>query len=141
MTRRGRGRATVSLSRVAVVLAVVATVAVVVPTGGYTSVEADRGLEVEVAPDSSALVGYEAECEGDHFAVTVTNRLSSGAMDGTVTANGTAKQLSVASAGDSDTVAFDEAIQHDDPVVVAVGAGRTRATLHRSVPCDLPAAQ
>lgn len=73
MIGRGRDRATLSLSRVAVILAVLGAVALVVPTGGFSSVNADRSVNVAVVPDSEAYLGIDvdlAESDGGQYGRT-----------------------------------------------------------------------
>lgn len=47
------------LRRLAVVLAALAVVGTTIPTGGFTSASAERGVSVDVVPDEDALLGVE----------------------------------------------------------------------------------
>jgi hypothetical protein len=49
------------LRRLAVVLAALAVVGVTVPTGGFTSASAERGVSVDVVPDDEAFLGVEVK--------------------------------------------------------------------------------
>jgi hypothetical protein len=130
-----RERASTSLSGIALVLAVAAAVALVVPTGGFSSVQADRGVEIAVAPDSSAYVGYAAECTNDTLAVTVTNRFDHGTEGGSVTVGTATESLPGIDPAGSHTVEFEDGFDADDAVRVVVEGEGVTVRLQRSVPC------
>ena len=81
MTRRGR---------VLVAAAVLATLATVASTSGFAAASADRAVEVAVADDDTAYLGFEATttdaADGTtNVTVDVTNRFSTGTTLDTVT--------------------------------------------------------
>jgi len=70
--------------RLAVVLAAVATLALVAGAGGFTSASLQRGLQVAVADDDSAFLGVASATSSCELSVTITNRFEGTALPVTV---------------------------------------------------------
>jgi hypothetical protein len=131
MTGRDGGRGPASPSRVAGTLAVVAAVVLVVPTGGLSSMGADRGVAIDVVSDSSALVGYEATCEDGDLTVSVVDRLPGDVAGGEVTIDGTTAPLG----GDLEaTFASGEFAPGDRATVSVAGSGIAATLYDRPLP-------
>jgi hypothetical protein len=126
------------------VLAFLAAIALVTSTGGYSSVTAGRDVQVAVAPDHAAFLGYE-QTRGPvthgstNVTVTVTNQFPSGtSLDRVVvcvpgeceylTADGPLRP------GENVTVRFEYLPCHSTIWVAAAGSG-VSVRLSRPVTC------
>lgn len=107
-------------------------------TGGFSAMSADRGVSVAVADDEEAYVGYEATCDGPDLEITITNQFDSELTDGSVTVGG--EQVSLLDdeesigPGETETVTFNGVDSGSDVTVTVEGEGIS-AELDRAVPC------
>lgn len=113
-------------------------VLLILGTGGFSAISADRGVSVTVAGDDEAYVGYEDTCDGQAFKITITNQFDSDIDDGTVTVGDDEADFGPLSPGEAATITFGN-VEHEDPVTVTVEGDGFSAELDRSVPhnCDL----
>ena len=126
------------------ILALLAALALVTSTGGYTSVTAGRNVEVAVAPDDAAFLGFEQTTDAvtngtTNVTVTVTNRFPAGTtletvvviVDGetaTLTTDGTLE------AGESASETCDD-VACGAPIAVHASGSDVTVSLYRSVQC------
>ncbi|WP_229125340.1 hypothetical protein [Halapricum desulfuricans] len=113
-------------------------VLLVLGTGGFSAMSADRGVSVTVAGDEEAYVGYADECDGERFEITITNRFDSD-VTVTVTVDDTERELGTLGSGEDVTTSF-ISVESEDPVTVTVEGDGISAELDRSVPteCQIP---
>jgi hypothetical protein len=116
---------------------VVLAISLVVSSGSFSAVSADRGMNVAVADDTSAFVGYETACENRKFEVTITNRFESALTDGSITVGGTTESVGELGPGEQETTAFDH-VEQGDPVTVELQGPTKTVELERSVPGACP---
>ena len=111
--------------------------ALLLSTGSFGAMSAERPVDIRVADDDRAFVGYEIACTDGVASVTVTNRFEQDLSSGTVTIGEVQRQTGVVD--DSVTLSFTR-FQPDDPVTVRVVGQDAEATLRRSVPsrCEKP---
>jgi hypothetical protein len=115
-------RGSVSLSRVAVVLAVVAAAALVLPTGGFSSVQADRGVDVAVVPDSGAYLGVDitaSESDGGQYGDTAIGFVAfcANGSSGAGSVNVTTVASKTSGAGEPMRVEWDSTVGIDTAIV------------------------
>jgi len=113
----------------------VLAISLLVGTGSFTAMSADRGVNVAVVDDDSAFVGYDAACENSTLSVTVTNRFERTLTDGSVTVAGTTELLGDLDPGEQAVVTFDD-YEVDDSVTVSVQSPTNTAELDRTVPSE-----
>ncbi|QSG10155.1 hypothetical protein [Halapricum desulfuricans] len=113
-------------------------VLLILGTGGFSAMSADRGVSVSVAGDEEAYVGYADECDGEGFEITITNRFDSD-VTVTVTVDDTERELDPLGSGEDVTTSF-ISVESEDPVTVTVEGDGISAELDRSVPteCQIP---
>jgi len=120
--------------------AVVVLLATVSGTGGFSSAEADRSMDVSIANDDSAFVGFEQTTEETNqtvnLTVAVTNQLPSGTTLSTVSVTvGSESQ----DAGPLDTGERNEAEFHDidcdSSIAVDASAASVSVQFSRDVEC------
>ncbi|MCU4719001.1 hypothetical protein [Halapricum hydrolyticum] len=107
-------------------------------TGGFSAISADRGVSVTVAGDDEAYVGYNATCHGQTLEITITNQFDSD-ITGTVTVGDTGAEFDTLASGEAVTTEFIN-VESEDPVTVTAEGDGVSAELDRSVPteCTMP---
>ncbi|QSG06150.1 hypothetical protein [Halapricum desulfuricans] len=68
-------------------------VLLVLGTGGFSAMSADRGVSVSVADDEEAYLGYDDTCENGTLKVTITNQFDDRLTDVSITVDGEQKDL------------------------------------------------
>ena len=93
-------------------------------TGGFSAMSADRGVSVTVAGDEEAYLGYSDTCENGTLEITLTNQFDEELTDVSITVAKEEEPLSDLGPGDSETVEFNvsESGGHD-VTVDASGSG------------------
>jgi hypothetical protein len=130
--------------RLSLILLLIATLALVTSTSGYTSVTAGRNVLVAVAPDDAAFLGFE-QSNGTvtngttTVTVTVTNRFPAGTPLETVTVTVDAETATLTpdgtlDAGESASATF-ENVTCGGPVAVHASGSDVSVHLDRSVQC------
>ena len=110
--------------RLLLVVALVAAGSLVAPTAGFSSMAADRSVEVAVAPDDSAYLGVQRTCNNSTVRVGVANRLPTGtALDVDVAVGGTTRTIGGLAPGESRNRTFDSFDADDRITVDASGSG------------------
>ncbi len=106
------------------VVALLVAGSLVVPATAFSSVAADRNVDVAVVSDDEAYLGIQRECSDNTLQVTVTNRFSAGTtLDVNITINGTSKTIDDLTAGESQSKAFDSFGTNDTATIAASGSG------------------
>ena len=120
--------------RLLLVVAVVAAGSLLVPTAGFSSVAADRSVEVAVAPDDSAYLGVQRTCNNSTVRVGVANRLPTGtALDVDVAVGGTTRTIGGLAPGESRNRTFDS-VDADDRITVDASGSGVSVRLTRPLP-------
>ena len=119
-------------------LLVVAGSALLLSTGSFGAMSAERSVEIGVAEDDRAFVGYDISCTDGTASVTITNRFEHDLTSATVTVGETAKRTG--RIDDRETLSFSR-VRPGDPITVRAVGHSVEATLTRSVPsgCAQPA--
>lgn len=118
--------------RLLLVVAVVLAGSLVVPTMGFSSVAADRSIEVAVVPDDSAYLGVQRTCNNSTVRVGVTNRLPTGTtLD--VAVGGTTEPIDGLAPGESQNRTFDS-FDADDRITVDASGSGVSVRLTRPLP-------
>lgn len=112
------------------VLIVFAT-ALLIGSGSFSAMSADRGVSVAVADDPEAYVGYETSCNGQTLEITITNQFNND-FEGIVTVDGTQESFGQLSPGEASKVDFKN-VDDGDPITVTVWGESVSAELDRSV--------
>jgi len=119
---------------VLLVVALLVVGALIAPTGGVSSSDIDRNVDVAVASDDEAYLGIQRECRDNASQVTITNRFSSGTtLDVNIAVNGTTKTIDDLAAGGQETKQFNTSDTDDTVTIDASGSGSS-VRLTRSVP-------
>jgi len=128
-----------SLRKLALVTLVVAVILVIPATGGFSSVSADRGMKVSIAPDGSAYLGFEQETSNINentssadLNVTIINRLGSG-LTVTVDSGSGGEHTKSLGPGESEEYTFFDVQCGSTIYVEASGSGVT-VEFERKVP-------
>ena len=117
-----------------VVVALLVVGALIAPTGGFSSSDIGRSVDVAVASDDEAYLGIQRECRDNASQVTITNRFSSGTtLDVNIVVNGTTKTIDDLAAGGQETKQFNTSSTEDTVTVDASGSGIS-VHLTRSLP-------
>jgi hypothetical protein len=120
--------------RLLLVVAVVAAGSLVAPTAGFSSMAADRSVEVAVAPDDSAYLGVQRTCNNSTVRVGVANRLPTGtALDIDVAVGGTTRTIGGLAPGESRNRTF-ESVDADDRIAVDASGSGVSVRLTRPLP-------
>lgn len=120
--------------RLLLVVAVVAAGSLVAPTAGFSSMAADRSVEVAVAPDDSAYLGVQRTCNNSTVRVGVANRLPTGtALDVDVAVGGTTRTIGGLAPGESRNRTFDS-FDADDRITVDASGSGVSVRLTRPLP-------
>jgi hypothetical protein len=120
--------------RLLLVVAVVAAGSLVAPTAGFSSMAADRSVEVAVAPDDSAYLGVQRTCNNSTVRVGVANRLPTGtALDVDVAVGGTTRTIGGLAPGESRNRTF-ESVDADDRIAVDASGSGVSVRLTRPLP-------
>lgn len=116
------------------VVALLVVGALTTPTGGFSSSDLDRNVDVAVASDDEAYLGIERKCRGNTSQVTITNRFSSGTtLNIDITVNGTTKTINGLAAGGQETKQFDT-FDTDDTITIDASGSGISVHLTRSLP-------
>lgn len=126
-----------------VILAVGLLVALgaVTGAGGLSSVAAERGVQVSVADDEDAYLGFEQTARRTNgttnLTVTVTNQFPSGVELSTVDVSVADRTANLGSldSGEAETITF-EFVDCDSPITVEASGDGTAVHLDRIVTCD-----
>lgn len=131
--------------RVALLLALVATVALATSTGAVSSMSAERPLQVEVADEGSAYIGFEQTASSTangttNLTVAVTNRFPPGTALTTVevAVGGDARHLAAdgpLDPGERVTVTF-RSVACDDRIRIAAFGSGVSVRFERAVACS-----
>jgi hypothetical protein len=120
--------------RLLLVVAVVAAGSLVAPTTGFSTMAADRSVEVVVAPDDSAYLGVGRECNNSTVQVSVANRVPTGtALDVDVSVGGTTKTIGDLAPGESRNETF-ESVEADERIAVDASGSGISIRLTRPLP-------
>ena len=120
--------------RLLLVVAVVVAGSLAVPTAGFSSVAADRSIEVAVAPDDSAYLGVQRTCNNSTVRVGVANRLPTGTtLDVDVAVGGTTEPIDGLAPGESQNRTFDS-FDADDRITVDASGSGVSVRLTRPLP-------
>jgi hypothetical protein len=121
-------------------VAVVVLLATVSGTGGFSSAEADRSVDVAIANDDSAFVGFEQATEETNrtvnLTVAVTNQLPSdtGLSSVSVTVGGESQDIGPLGAGERDEAEFRD-IDCDSSTAVDASGADVSVQFSRDVEC------
>ena len=119
---------------VLLVVALLVVGALIAPTGGLSSSDIDRNVDVAVASDDEAYLGIQRECRDNASQVIITNRFSSDTtLDVNIAVNGTTKTIDDLGAGDQETKQFN-ASDTDDTVTIDASGSGILVHLTRSLP-------
>ncbi|HKL28379.1 MAG TPA: hypothetical protein VJ898_03830 [Natrialbaceae archaeon] len=130
--------------RLSLILALLAALALVTSTGGYTSMTAGRNVEVAVAPDHAAFLGFEQTTDTvtngtANVTVTVTNRFPTGTALETVVVIVDGETATLAADGTLDAGESASATCEDvacgAPIAVHASGSDVSVSLYRSVRC------
>ncbi|QCC49975.1 hypothetical protein [Halapricum salinum] len=110
---------------------VVLAISLLVSTGSFSTASADRDLDVTVADDASAFVGYDATCTNGTLSVTIANRFDS-PISGSVTVDDSTSAFDLVSPGDETVVTVNSTAE--EPVTVTVDGPETSVELDRTAP-------
>lgn len=120
--------------RLLLVVAVVVAGSLAVPTAGFSSMAADRSIEVAVAPDDSAYLGVQRTCNNSTVRVGVANRLPTGTtLDVDVAVGGTTEPIDGLAPGESQNRTFDS-FDADDRITVDASGSGVSVRLTRPLP-------
>lgn len=120
--------------RLLLVVAVVVAGSLAVPTAGFSSVAADRSIEVAVVPDDSAYLGVQRTCNNSTVRVGVANRLPTGTtLDVDVAVGGTTEPIDGLAPGESQNRTFDS-FDADDRITVDASGSGVSVRLTRPLP-------
>ncbi len=120
---------------------VVATLAVAVGTGGFSSAAADRSVEVAVVGDDDAYLGFQqfpVTTNGTtNLTVTVSNRFPPGTTLDTVkiSVNDKTRYVDLLDSGEDESVSF-EFVACDDTIYVEAVGGSVTVSFSRPVDCS-----
>jgi len=109
-------------------------------TGGFSAISADRGVSVAVTGNDDAYLGYETACHNGTLNITITNRFDETLTDGSVAVDGNETELPEIKPSESATVTFDvsasdgQTIEPGDPVTVEASGSGISVELDRTVP-------
>lgn len=112
-------------------LVVVATV-LLVSTGSFSATSADRDVDVTVADDGAAFVGYDATCTNGTLSITIANRFDS-PISGTVVADDMAADLGPITPGAQSTLTINSTTP-GAAVTATINGPETSVELERSAP-------
>lgn len=128
----------------ALILALLTALTLVTSTGGYSSVTAGRGVDVAVAPDEAAFIGFEQTTDTvtngtTNVTVSVTNRFPAGTSLETVVVIVDGERVILTldgtlDSGESTNETFETVACGASIRVHATGSGVT-VHLYRSVQC------
>jgi len=122
------------LRNAVVVIALLVTGSLVVPTTGFSSSATDRSMHVAVVSDDRAYLGIHSACRDNSSQLTITNRLAAGtSLDVTIAVNGTTESIQNLAAGEFQTREFD-AVDADDPVRIGASGNGVAIDLVRTLP-------
>ena len=120
--------------RLLLVVAVVVAGSLAVPTAGFSSMAADRSIEVAVVPDDSAYLGVQRTCNNSTVRVGVANRLPTGTtLDVDVAVGGTTRTIDGLAPGESQNRTFDS-FDADDRITVDASGSGVSVRLTRPLP-------
>ena len=118
----------------------VLAVVLLLGTGGFSAISADRGVSVAVTGNDDAYLGYETACHNGTLNITITNRFDETLTDGSVTVDGNETELPEIKPSEHATVTFDvsasdgQTIEPEDPVTVEASGPGISVELDRTVP-------
>ena len=119
---------------VLLVVALLVVGALIVPTGGFSSSDIGRSVDVAVASDDEAYLGIQRECRDNTSQVTITNRFSAGTtLDINIVVNGTTKTIDSLAAGGQETRWLDT-FDTDDTIAIHASSSGVSVHLTRSLP-------
>jgi hypothetical protein len=120
-------------------VALLAVLATTIGTAGFGTLLVDRGVEISVAGDDAAYLGFDQRAVTTNgttnLSVTVTNRLpTDGAVTVEVGVGGATATVGSLGPGDAETVAF-ERVACGDAITVDAAGDDVAVALDRAVAC------
>lgn len=118
------------------VVALLVVGALITPTGGFSSSDLDRNLNLAVASDDEAYLGIQRECRANASQVAITNQFFSGTtLNIDITVNGTTKTINDLAVGSQETKRFDT-FDTDDTITIDASGSGLSVRLTRSLPTE-----